>query len=345
MDTDFPNCTPATPAEGYAFANWTENGVIVSSNTTAPVTMNVSHALVAHFVPTAAQHTIAATASPAEGGTVTGDGTFSEGTSATLTATAMPGYTFANWTEAGEVVSAEAVFTFAVVAARTLVANFTQQAADNWTISTTSQPVAGGVTSGGGSFSNGTSVTVSAAANAGYLFKRWMEGGTNVSSSASYTFTATNDRTLTAKFAPAYQVSASSDPAAGGSTSGGGWFEDGDTVPLTALPARGYYFVNWTENGTNVSASATHQVKANPDHALTAHFSLILPEGDLAPSTNGGTEIQWPSESELPGWKVEASTNLVDWVEIEDEVEDDGVKKHIQMKFDTKQRFYRTVHD
>ncbi|MBO7617140.1 MAG: hypothetical protein J6T22_08045, partial [Bacteroidales bacterium] len=68
---------------------------------------------------------IDATANPAEGGEVSGMGTYQEGTECTLTATANEGYTFANWTENDEVVSVEATYTFTVNVNRTLVANFT----------------------------------------------------------------------------------------------------------------------------------------------------------------------------------------------------------------------------
>ncbi len=68
---------------------------------------------------------IDATANPAEGGVVTGGGSYFEGTECTLTATANEGYAFTNWTENDEVVSADATYTFTVNADRTLVANFT----------------------------------------------------------------------------------------------------------------------------------------------------------------------------------------------------------------------------
>ena len=62
---------------------------------------------------------------PTDGGTVTGDGTYRQGQSCTLTATANAGYYFVNWTEEdGEEVSTDATYTFTVQANRTLVANF-----------------------------------------------------------------------------------------------------------------------------------------------------------------------------------------------------------------------------
>ena len=67
---------------------------------------------------------INATANPTEGGTVTGGGTYQEGQSCTLTATANEGYTFTNWTENDTVVSTDATYSFTVEANRALVANF-----------------------------------------------------------------------------------------------------------------------------------------------------------------------------------------------------------------------------
>jgi hypothetical protein len=74
---------------------------------------------------------IDATANPAEGGEVNGGGSYQEGAECTLTATANEGYVFTNWTENGEVVSVNAIYTFTVNAERTLVANFTQNGGDN----------------------------------------------------------------------------------------------------------------------------------------------------------------------------------------------------------------------
>lgn len=69
-------------------------------------------------------YSIAVSASPVAGGTVSGSGTFLSGTSQTVTATANSGYGFINWTENGNAVSSAASYTFTLSANRTLVANF-----------------------------------------------------------------------------------------------------------------------------------------------------------------------------------------------------------------------------
>ena len=67
---------------------------------------------------------ISSSVNPAEGGTITGDGTYNCGETAELTATAATAYTFINWTENGAEVSTDATYSFTVSEDRTLVANF-----------------------------------------------------------------------------------------------------------------------------------------------------------------------------------------------------------------------------
>lgn len=69
-------------------------------------------------------HTVLATCNPIEGGTVTGTGTFATGETCILTATANNGYSFANWTENGIVVSTENPYSFIVMEDASYVANF-----------------------------------------------------------------------------------------------------------------------------------------------------------------------------------------------------------------------------
>ena len=114
----------ATPAEGYFFVNWTEDGDEVSTSAEYDFMVTEDRNLVANFQ--LMSYDIVATANIAEGGTVVGAGTYHHFDQCTLTATANQGYVFMNWTEDGEVVTAEAVYTFMVESDRALVANFLQ---------------------------------------------------------------------------------------------------------------------------------------------------------------------------------------------------------------------------
>ena len=163
-------------------------------------------------------YSVAVSASPSAGGTVAGGGTFASGSSDTVTATPNSGYTFANWTENGTVVSTAASYTFTLTANRNLVANFTVNPV-NYTIALSASPSAGGTVSGSGTFTAGTSRTVTATANSGYTFANWTENGTVVSTAASYTFTLNGNRNLVANFTvnPVnYTIAVSASPSSGG---------------------------------------------------------------------------------------------------------------------------------
>jgi hypothetical protein len=125
-------CTlTAIPNEGYTFVNWTEDGVAVSTSASYSFTVTGNRNLVANFMATPVNCIINASASPSNGGTVTGAGTYPLGQVCTLTASANAGYTFVNWTEGmsweagGEVVSTSATFSFTVTGNWNVVANFT----------------------------------------------------------------------------------------------------------------------------------------------------------------------------------------------------------------------------
>jgi len=151
------------------------------------------------YVAGVTSYSISTSSNPSSGGTTSGGGTYSSGTSTTVIATPNSGYSFVNWTENGSSVSTNASYQFTVTANRTLVANFTQNTT-YYDISTSSNPTAGGTTGGGGSFQPNATATVTATPNSGYSFTNWTESGNIVSTSASYQFTVTANRTLVANF-------------------------------------------------------------------------------------------------------------------------------------------------
>lgn len=67
-------------------------------------------------------------------------------------------------------------------------------------IQVSANPANGGAVTGGGTHESGKEVTVTATASEGYQFVNWMENEAEVSTDASYTFTITKDRALTANF-------------------------------------------------------------------------------------------------------------------------------------------------
>jgi len=119
----------ATSASGYHFVNWTDlTGKAVSteeSYTPAKVGgLNVATTYKANFAVNPTYYTITASASPSEGGTVTGDGTYVEGSSVTLKAAIKEGYTFLGWYEDGKSIGTGATIDIAVSGDRTITAHF-----------------------------------------------------------------------------------------------------------------------------------------------------------------------------------------------------------------------------
>ncbi len=162
----------------------------------------------------------------------------------------------------------------------------------NYTITVNASPSAGGTVSGGGTFAAGSSRTVTATANSGYTFVNWTEGGSVVSSSASYNFTLNGNRNLIANFTANpvnYTITVSASPSAGGTVSGGGTFAAGSSRTVTATANSGYTFANWTESGSIVSSSASYNFTLNANRALMASFTHASSPMISSPKLTGTT--------------------------------------------------------
>jgi len=113
----------AIPVTGFEFLHWTNSGIIVSTSPQYTFLMPaISDTLTAHFG--LAQYTIHAVPNYLEFGIVTGWGVYYYGDTATLTAIPSEGYRFVVWTEEGEPVSYDSLYTFMVENDRSLVGNF-----------------------------------------------------------------------------------------------------------------------------------------------------------------------------------------------------------------------------
>ena len=105
----------------------------------------------------------------------------------------------------------------------------------NYTVSVSADPEAGGTVIGGGTFAEGTQVTVTATANDGYTFVAWQEGGTKIENAGtSYTFTVNGNRSLTAIFEK--EPTPTPDPEPSGPSTGDstGWDDILDELENTA---------------------------------------------------------------------------------------------------------------
>lgn len=162
------------------------------------------------FEPVAMEHSITTSASPAEGGKVMGGGVIYMGSAnpsvISFHAEANPGYHFVGWYRNGTKVRDESYTTWNVSPEDVtedwnIVGKFEKDATpEPTTYTVTVNASAGGKASGGGTFDEGATATLTATPNSGYHFTGWYEGSTKVSDKTPYSFTVTKDVTLTAQF-------------------------------------------------------------------------------------------------------------------------------------------------
>ena len=252
---------------------------------------------------------------PVIGGTVTGGGSYAVGATVTVTATPLPGYAFVNWTEngtfvslvsplrinpsdlvqKGKEVSASSSYQFTMTAAnRTLTANFAVVVPGNFAITLSSNPAAGGTTSGAGTFPENSVRIASATANTGYTFVNWTEGGLIVSTSSSYTFTLLANKTLVANFLiNTYTLAVNGVNGTVAKNPNLTVFDYGSVVQLTPTPSVGYTFSSWTGDATGSANPLS--VTMNANKTITGNFTLNAYTLNVT-STNGSV-VKNPSQT------------------------------------------------
>ncbi len=110
---------------------------------------------------------------------------------------------------------------------------------------------------------------------AGYSFVNWTENGSQVSSNSYYTFTVTKNRSLVANFQRKnYSITTAANPTTGGSGTpiGGNTYQYGQTCTVKAVANTSYVFVNWTEDGVQVSSNANYTFTVTGNRNLVANF-------------------------------------------------------------------------
>ena len=296
----------ATANEGYEFVGWVASMGIYSDTVSreATVTYELSTLMqgmtinvqavfqAAQVQPTTYTVTVSYDTNM---GTVTGIPTeaVAEGTEVTLTATALEGYHFVNWTDAaGNVLNATNPYTFAVTADVALVANFEANAVlpNYYTVNISVNPAEAGIVNGmpdSNAVVAGTELHLTAVpANNGYVFVNWTVNNTTVEG-ATLDTVVNADMTIVANFEATvpqtyYTVNISVNPAEAGIVTGMPGttsVEAGTELHLTAIPANnGYVFVNWTVNNTTVEG-ATLDTVVNADMTIVANFenSIVPP--------------------------------------------------------------------
>jgi hypothetical protein len=297
-------------------------------------------------------YTVTAMANPTNGGSVTGYGTYNDGETATLTALTNTGYIFENWTENDEIVSTNNVFSFVVTADHQLVANFSQ-ITNHWTPVTGMsgsmtisailkidgvEPLADYLEIGAfsGEECRGSALPMF---DQGYcLYSLSVVGNTNGDTLTFRLFdhhlnqeldlfctnelSFQNDLALGLEelyefnFISSVQITATANPTAGGTVSGGGTYEHGSNCTLTATPNTGYVLLNWTKDGNEVSTSPTYTFTVTEAGEYVANFGTYADEYFTIESFAANNTVTFSIPSTITSvdlTSVSYSTDKISW--------------------------------
>ena len=286
----------AVANSGYSFTNW--SGDLSGTDPTQTVTVNGNLNIVANF--SAAQYTFSATSS--------GNGSvnwtpqkplYGNGEIVTVTATPNNGYFFVGWT--GSVTSTSNPLEVTIAGNTSVTAHFA--AVVNYTL--TVNAVGGGTVTRAPDqtqYATGTVVTLTAEPDAQKRFSHW-------SGSASGTVnpldvTVTSNMVVTANFVDdVYPLTSNvigQGTVAASPNQPAGYFI-GQQVTLTATPAVGWAFVEWSGDASGTSATTTITI-AGPTSVTAAFTALAAPTLTTSTTGDGTGMIQINPDKDEYAW-------------------------------------------
>lgn len=289
VDSTHSSTISARPAAGYVFDHWTFSGTNVtvkdphSSSTKIMVPVydeREYHAYaVAHFV--TATYTVDVSASPDDGGTVSGGATdVPYGSSVTVRAAPDEHYTFDRWNglpSGGGYDPRAETLTITVVSDLSLTALFIPK---KYEITVSGDPPdAVSSTSGSGTYTYGRTATISVIPRSGYRIVRWRDDET---ADRYRTVLVSGDADYVAVIEPipVYTLTKTASPPGAGTVNGGPpgqvvSVQDGYSCEFIATPSSGFMFSHWWDGCT----TPTHpSVTIHSDLEVIAYFVPIPPE-------------------------------------------------------------------
>jgi hypothetical protein len=295
-----------TPVGSYSLAGWGSNPpltlAVYGNSEVESVVVSAGTVTASNFAATEpGKYTITASASPSGGGTVSGGGTFASGSSQTVTAKANSGYTFANWTENGSVVSSSASYNFTLGGDLNLVADFVFKGNPKLTISSpkSGQSVSNALLLVTGTVSdkvpvddvyyqlNGGSWTLATTTNS---WTNWtasvtlIKPGANTISAYAVDIGGSISPTNSVKFAYVptaplvVQIARLGTVTPGTVTPNynGKWLDLGANYSMTAKAGKGFAFINWSWSGGSTNRPTLTFMMAS-NLVFTANFVDVTP--------------------------------------------------------------------
>lgn len=261
-DADSRVVLTAIPAQGYRFDDW--SGDESGSDNPLTITMNENKIITANF--TIKTHTLTV---DAVHGTVKKEpdqAAYPYGSHVLLTATAAEGYTFTSWS--GDAAGATNPLTLLMDDDKVIVANF---ALNRYSLTVQAQNGSVAIEPDEESYTADSRVVLTAIPLGDYVFTNW--SGDATGSNNPLTVTMSGNKTITAHF-EAIRYSLTAHTLNGSVTKNPDLtsYEIGSWVELTAVPAAGYVFANWS--GDTSATANPLLVRIDHNKVLFANFVL-----------------------------------------------------------------------
>lgn len=258
---------------GYVFEQWSDGAIENPRN----VFVEGDATYIAKF--SMKEYQITTASNPEEGGTTDGDGIYHYGDTAVLKADPNPDYMFICWNDG--IVSNPRKYVVTQNASFTALFHFNGTPVTEYTVNVVSNDTILGTVSGGGTYSEGTSIQISAIPNEEAVFTRWSDGVTT----NPRIITVIQDITYTAFFEPKlvfYTVTVESESPFMGSVYGSGTYPANTEISIGAIPNQGFHFAGWQDGNVDnpriitvmEDATYTASFSANPvqSYIVTVYF-------------------------------------------------------------------------
>jgi hypothetical protein len=276
----------AVPATGYRFVSW--SGDASGSSNPVSMLMNANKNVTANFAATGCILNITAA-----NGSVSKNpdlAVYDSNATVQLTASPASGYHFVNWT--GDTSSSANPLFVIMNGSKSITANFainaftvTVNAANGTVIKNPNQSV----------YDSNSTVQLTALPATGYHFTGW--SGSTSGSANPLSLLVDGNKNVTANFAiNTYSLSITATNGAVLKNPSQSAYDSNTTVQLTAFPASGYHFVNWT--GDVTGSSNPISVIMNGNKSVTAVFALtVVSNFTLNITSLNGTVTRVPDQS------------------------------------------------
>ena len=254
----------ATASENYMFICWHDG--IVTNPRNVTVTGNITYTALFHLVGSQL-YTITLMANDPTLGTVTGSGTYVQGSTVQISATPVAGAFFMGWSD-GNTNNPRSIV---VTQNATYTALFERQ--HSHIITVRSDNPNWGDVSGGGVFPEGSTIVIEALPHDNYYFAGWQDGNMDnprqviVVRDSTFIANFSNEPVLSYYINVQYLEEQ-------GYILGAGTYLANSTATLAAIPYDGYHFVKWGDGNTD-----------NPRHILVTQnltLSAFFDSADVA---------------------------------------------------------------